>query len=124
MKKILLLLALTLGLSACLDPQEFSTEELQALVDAELEKKIHNYRQVKLERCQKELEARANFIVDSLLFVQTQQQADSLFADDKKQKPRRPEMRKIPDQRPVAPLFDTILVDSLPEKSLDSLNIH
>lgn len=122
MKKLLLLLTLTAGLYACLDPQEFSAEELQALVDAELEKKIRNYREVKMERCQEELEARANFIVDSLLFVQTQRQVDSLFINNKKQKPKRPNLRQIPDKRPIAPLFDTIVSDSLPKLGKDSLD--
>ncbi|HKK73756.1 MAG TPA: hypothetical protein VJ953_01680 [Saprospiraceae bacterium] len=122
MKKLLLLLMLTAGLSACLDPQEFSAEELQALVDAELEKKIRNYREVKMERCQEGLEVRANFIVDSLLFVQTQQQVDSLFINNKKQKPKRPDLRQIPDKRPIAPLFDTIVSDSLPKLGKDSLD--
>jgi hypothetical protein len=115
---------MTLSLSACLDPQEFSAEELQALVDSELEKKIHNYRQIKMERCQEELEARANFIVDSLLFVQTQRQVDSLFINNNKQKPKRPDLRQIPDQRPIAPLFDTIISDSLIKNQKDSLHIQ
>ena len=39
MKQLLLLSLLAVSLQACLNPQEFSAEELQALVDAELEQK-------------------------------------------------------------------------------------
>lgn len=124
MHKIFLLFLLSLSLTACLDPQEFSTEELQALVDSELEKKILNYRRIKMERCQEDLEARANFIVDSLLFVQTQRRVDSLFINNSKEKPKRPDLRKIPDRRPIAPLFDTIITDSVLQNPKDSLRIQ
>lgn len=124
MKKLSVVLVLVLGLTACLNPQEFSAEELQALVDTELEKKIQNYRQIKLNRCQEELETRANFIVDSLLFLQAQRQVDSLFSNNNKQKPNRPTLRQIQDRRPVAPLFDTIRVDSLKRTDKDSLGLR
>ena len=115
MKNLLrLLFILLLTLPACLNPQEYTEEELQALVDAELGRKVQSFRDVKMERCREALFIRANFIVDSLLFVQTQRSVDSLFVNANKKRPDRPEMREILDDRPVAPLFDTIILDSLP----------
>lgn len=107
---------LLLALPSCLNSQEFSEEELQALVDSELERKINDFRRIKLERCREDMLERANFIVDSLRFRQTQQQVDSLFLNNNRVKPGRPDLRTVPDEWPVAPLFDTIRLDSLPEK--------
>jgi hypothetical protein len=120
MKQLLLLSLLAVNLQACLNPQEFTAEELQALVDAELEQKIRTYRSIKMERCREDLEARANFIVDSLIFVQSQQRIDSLFTKQP-QKPVRPPAPKVPNQQPVAPLFKSILENQQDSSRTDSL---
>lgn len=120
MKRILIvLLGLACCTSSCLDREEFSPEELQALVDQELEKKLKDYRAIKLERCQKSLLVEADLIVDSLVFKESQP-TDTSFIP----KPARPEIRVVQDTRPIVPLFDTIIeglrVDSL---SIDSLKV-
>ncbi|GAB5555206.1 MAG: hypothetical protein Sapg2KO_47970 [Saprospiraceae bacterium] len=121
MKRMLLfLIGLACCTSACLDRQEFSPEELQALVDEELEKRLVNYRKIRLERCSENLLIKANLIVDSLIFLESQP-TDTSFIP----KPARPEIRIVQDTRPIAPLFDTI-IDSIRLDSLrlDSLNLE
>lgn len=113
MKRILIvLLGLAALTSSCLDRAEFSPEEVQALVDQLLEKKLEDYRRIKLERCQENLLIKADLMVDSLIFLESQP-TDTNFIP----KPARPEIRVVQDTRPIAPLFDTIIerlmVDSL-----------
>jgi hypothetical protein len=120
MKRVVTFLLLFSLTTACLDPQEFSEEELQALVDTELEKRLLNYQQIKLERCRENLLIKANSIVDSLLYLEAQQMADSLSNTNVLPKPARPEIRIVRDTRPIAPLFDTIIdsirIDSIKRK--------
>ena len=98
--------------SSCLNREEFSQEELQALVDTELEERLLEYRQIKLNRCEENLLAKADLIVDSLIFLATQPK-DTIAIP----KPARPEIRIVQDTRPIAPLFDTI-IDGLRQDSL------
>jgi hypothetical protein len=102
---------------ACLTREEFSPEELQALVDRELERKLEAYQRIRLERCREEMLAQADAIVDSLLFLENSLRSDSVGMP-RTSRPMRPELRPVPDTRPVAPLFKD-LADSL--KNLDSL---
>lgn len=120
MKQVIVFLLLGSLLTGCLNPQEFSEEELQALVDTELEKRLLNYREIKFDRCRENLLIKANLIVDSLLYLEAQYLADSLLKNNLLPKPGRPEIRIVRDTRPIAPLFDTIIdsvrIDSFKKK--------
>ncbi|MEM6377961.1 MAG: hypothetical protein AAF705_07095, partial [Bacteroidota bacterium] len=113
MRKILwVCLGVFLLTNSCLNREEFSQEELQALVEIELERRLIDYRHIKLKRCEENLLAEADLIVDSLIFIAAQPE-DTISIP----KPARPEIRVVQDTRPIAPLFDTI-IDGL---NLDSL---
>lgn len=120
MKRILIVLStLAFCTSACLNKAEFSVEDVQALMDEQLERRLENYREIKLERCRNDLLAKADLMVDSLIFLESQSKDTSFIP-----KPARPEIRIVQDTRPIVPLFDTI-IDSLRLDSLqlDSLNL-
>ena len=112
--RILIILSLLCTLSACLNKQEFSKEELQVLVDQELAKKLEAYERIKLERCRTGILELAGTIVDSILFFENQSRSDSSLYPLVR-RPSQPEVRAIQDTRPVAPLFPDI------RDSLDSI---
>ena len=103
-----IIVLLSFSLQGCLKSQEYSTEELQALVDTELEKKLASYRKTKMERCREQLLQEASAAVDSILFRAAQIDIDSSLIPSSIARPKPPTIRSVPDTRPIAPLFDSI----------------
>lgn len=120
--KFLFLLCLTLLLPACLSKKEYSEEEMQALMDAELQRKIAAYRSSKITACQEEAFRQATKIVDSLVIAEAYFDRDTFARPPKPIKPdeKAPEI-KGPDTILLKPLFEgkrkKVKVDTLLKKS-------
>ena len=119
--KLLLLLGLTLLLSACLSKKEYTDDEIQALMDGELQRKIDAYRKSKIDACQEEASRQATKIVDSLVIAEAYFDRDTFARPPKPIKPdeKAPEI-KGPDTIQLKPLFEgkrkKVKVDTLRKK--------
>ena len=120
--KLLFLFCLTLLLPACLSKKEYSEEEMQALMDAELQRKITAYRSSKITACQEEAFRQATKIVDSLVIAEAYFDRDTFARPPKPIKPeeKAPEI-KGPDTIQLKPLFEgkrkKVKVDTLLKKT-------
>ncbi len=120
--KFLFLVCLTLLLPACLSKKEYSEEEMQALMDAELQRKIAAYRSSKITACQEEAFRQATKIVDSLVIAEAYFDRDTFARPPKPIKPneKAPEI-KGPDTIQLKPLFEgkrkKVKVDTLLKKT-------
>ena len=103
-----LIFSVAIIFSGCITRQEYSEEEMQALVDEALEFKLTDYRNTKIRRCEEALLQAAQEAVDSILFSESQSKIDSSLVPTFIPKPTRPEIKVIPDTRPILPLFDSI----------------
>ena len=77
------------SLSGCLTREEYSQEDIQALIDAEVEKKIDQFTSTKLERCREELIAEASQMADSILIDEAYFERDTLLRPVKPEKPEK-----------------------------------
>jgi len=93
---------LVLGLSSCLSDQEYSQEEVQQLMQAELDRRITNFKAVRARRCREELLEQAVLEADSILLVESRA---SVKEPGRPPRVERPELRKPKDSLPIAPLF-------------------
>lgn len=120
--KLGILLGLALLFSACLSKKEYTDEEIQALMDGELQRKIAAYRKSKIDACQEEAFRQATKIVDSLVIAEAYFDRDTLARPPKPIKPdeKAPEI-KGPDTIQLKPLFEgkrkKIKVDTLLKKA-------
>ncbi len=97
---------LALFLSGCLTREEYSQEDIQALIDEEVAKKIEQFTSTKLERCREELIAEASRIADSILIDEAYFERDTLLRPMKPEKPQKPEIKILKDTTALRPLFD------------------
>lgn len=122
MGKFGILLGLTLLFSACLSKKDYTEEEIQALMDAELQRKIATYRKSKMDACQEEAFRQATKIVDSLVIAEAYFDRDTFARPPKPIKPdeKAPEI-KGPDTIQLKPLFEgkrkMVKVDTLLKKT-------
>ncbi|WP_421797709.1 hypothetical protein [Haliscomenobacter sp.] len=121
MSKFGILLGLTLLFSACLSKKEYTEEEIQALMDGELQRKIAAYRKSKIDACREEAFRQATKIVDSLVIAEAYFDRDTFARPPKPIKPdeKAPEI-KGPDTIQLKPLFEgkrkKVKVDTLRKK--------
>lgn len=119
--KLGILLGLALLFSACLSKKDYTEEEIQALMDGELQRKIATYRKSKIDACQEEAFRQATKIVDSLIIAGAYFERDTLTRPPKPIKPdeKAPEI-KGPDTIQLKPLFEgkrkKVKVDTLKKK--------
>ena len=107
--RVILSLIIMLSLfTACLNRKEFSQEELQALVDRELERRLVNYEKIRKDRCKDQLIKEAQSIVDSILYQKARANIDSSLVPVPIPRPDKPEIREVKDTRPIQPLFDSL----------------
>lgn len=97
--------------------------EILKRLQAEVDKRIANYKKTRLEVCRNEALEKASAIVDSILIVEAREAR--LFVKDKPAKPDRPgkpEIKTVIDTIPIAPFLDftqdSLLRDSLLRDSL------
>jgi hypothetical protein len=119
--KLGILMGLTLLFSACLSKKDYTEEEIQALMDGELQRKIAAYRKSKIDACQEEASRQATKIVDSLVIAEAYFDRDTFARPPKPIKPdeKAPEI-KGPDTIQLKPLFEgkrkKVKVDTLRKK--------
>ena len=106
---------LVIGLSACLSDQEYTEEEVEQLMQAELDRRITNFRVVRARRCRDELLEAAVILADSILLVESRA---SVKEPGRPPRLERPELRKPKDSLPIAPLFRKDSLIPLPDTSL------
>ena len=120
--KLLFLLGLNLLLGSCLSKKDYTEEEIQALMDGELQRKIAAYRKSKIDACQEEAFRQATKIVDSLVIAEAYFDRDTFARPPKPIKPdeKAPEI-KGPDTIQLKPLFEgkrkKVKVDTLGKKN-------
>lgn len=120
--KLGILMGLTLLFSACLSKKDYTEEEIQALMDGELQRKIAAYRKSKIDACQEEAFRQATKIVDSLVIAEAYFDRDTFARPPKPIKPdeKAPEI-KGPDTIQLKPLFEgkrkKVKVDTLGKKN-------
>jgi hypothetical protein len=106
---------LVIGLSACLSDQEYSQEEVQQLMQAELDRRITNFKTVRAKRCREELLEQAVTLADSILLVESRA---SVKDPGRPARVERPELRRPKDSLPIAPLFRRDSLIPAPDTSL------
>jgi hypothetical protein len=120
--KLLFLLCLNLLLSSCLSKKDYTEDEIQALMDGELQRKIAAYRKSKIDACQEEAFRQATKIADSLVIAEAYFDRDTFARPPKPIKPdeKAPEI-KGPDTIQLKPLFEgkrkKVKVDTLLKKA-------
>ncbi len=105
---------LVMGVTACLSDQEYTQEEVQQLMQAELNRRIDNFKTVRARRCREELLEQAVIVADSILLVESR-----ASVKDPGRPPRleRPELRRSKDSLPIAPLFRRDSLVPLPDST-------
>lgn len=77
------------------------------LIDAEIKKRLNDYRITEIANCQKRALNEASAIVDSILIANAiNVRADNTVKPPKPDKPEKPEILQAKDSLPVEPLFD------------------
>ncbi|MDX2067445.1 MAG: hypothetical protein SFV55_03405 [Haliscomenobacter sp.] len=115
-------LGLALLFSACLSKKEYTDDEIQALMDGELQRKIAAYRKSKIDACREEAFRQATKIVDSLVIAEAYFDRDTLARPPKPIKPdeKAPEIQG-PDTIQLKPLFEgkrkNVKLDTLLKKT-------
>jgi hypothetical protein len=108
--------------TACLSKKDYSEEEVQVLMNQELNRRLLEYRKVKIKACYDEAFQAATHIADSLLIEQAYFERDTLSRPPKPIKPTEgiPEV-KGPDTIALKPLFEgkkkKIKMDTLGKKN-------
>ncbi|MBK8879811.1 MAG: hypothetical protein IPN74_15115 [Haliscomenobacter sp.] len=97
---------LVFSLSGCLTREEYSQEDIQALIDEEVEKKMEQFTSTKLERCREELIAEASRIADSILIDEAYFERDTFLRPMKPEKPEKPKIKILKDTTALRQLFD------------------
>lgn len=105
------LATLTLSLTACLSDQEYSQEEVDALMQSELQRRLTNFKEVRSQRCYDQMLAEAVRQADSIMVVRAREAVPDPGRPDR---PERPRQRKAQDTLPVKPLFerDSLIADT------------
>ena len=67
------------SLSGCLTREEYSQEDIQALIDAEVETKTNQLTATKQDRCREELTTEASQMADSILHDEAYVERDPLL---------------------------------------------
>lgn len=78
---------------------------VQETIQAELQKKINYYKNIRNERCLAELYRQAGEIADSILLVEARMKRDSIQKPKILPKPEKPEMKKLVDSLEVKPFL-------------------
>lgn len=100
------LMSIALLLPSCLDRQEYSQEDMDALIQKEVDKRIADFIRIREERCQEDLLKEANRLADSMMIVLAFFDRDTFSRPEKPEKPERPELKILRDSSPIAPLFE------------------
>jgi len=106
-----IVMLLTLSQVACISDQEYSGEEVEALMQAELQRRLTNFRAVRSQRCYDEMLKEAIRQADSIMVVRAREAVPN---PGRPGRPERPQQRQAKDSLPVKPLFerDSLLPDS------------
>ena len=102
----ILYLFLLLLPSACLTREEYSAEDVQALIDKEVEDRVNTYTRIKKDACRDELLKEANRLADSILIAEAFFERDTTQRPLKPEKPEKPTFKISKDTTPIKPLFD------------------
>ena len=92
--------------SACLTREEYSAEDVQALIDKEVEDRVSTYTRIKKDACRDELLKEANRLADSILIAEAFFERDTTQRPLKPEKPEKPAFKISKDTTPIKPLFD------------------
>ena len=103
---LLFFLTLLLLPSACLTREEYSAEDVQALIDKEVEERVSAYTRIKIDGCRDELLKEANRLADSILIAEAFFERDTTQRPLKPEKPEKPAFKISKDTTPIKPLFD------------------
>ncbi len=97
---ILLLLLLT----AC-EEDDRNQKAVQAMIEEEVNQRLNNYREARMQRCWEDALEEASKQADSILLVEARQNRDTLGKPPKPSKPEKPEIKSVKDSLPVKPLL-------------------
>lgn len=111
--------ALAVSTMACLSDKEYSQEEVEALMQSELERRIRRFRETRSERCYEQMLQEAVRQADSIMVVRAREAVPDPGRPDR---PDRPVRRTARDTLPVKPLFerDSLLGDTATQVDPDS----
>jgi hypothetical protein len=100
-----ILVLILLGQTACLSHEEFSEEQINALMQEELLARVDAFVTSHRKRCEDDLFQNAVRQVDSLLLVDAFYKRDTTLKPHKPIKPEHPVIKTIKDTTPVKPFF-------------------
>ena len=79
---------------------------VQAVIEEEVNNRVQNYRQVRMERCFDKALEEASRLADSILIREARLERDTLGKPPKPVKPEKPEIKTLLDSTPIRPLLD------------------
>lgn len=81
---------------------------VEKVVNEEIERRVNDYIQMRIKRCQDKAIAEANEIADSILIAEARLARDTITKPPKPLKPEKPEIKSLLDSTPVQPLVDSV----------------
>ncbi|MCO6477526.1 MAG: hypothetical protein J5I94_12925 [Phaeodactylibacter sp.] len=79
---------------------------VQAVIEEEVEKRVRNYKEVRMQRCYEQALQEASYLADSILLLEARLERDTMGKPPKPEKPEKPEIKTVLDSLPVKPLLD------------------
>ncbi len=92
-------------LSGCSEDDR-NQRAVQAVIQEEVEKRVRNYKQVRMQRCNEQALEEASRLADSILLLEARLERDTMGKPPKPEKPEKPEIKTVLDSLPVKPLLD------------------
>lgn len=107
----LIVIILVLSQVSCISDKEYSQDEVKALMQSELERRIRNFKEVRWQRCYDQMLAEAVRRADSIMVAKAR---EAVPDPGRPGRPERPAQRTAKDSIPVKPLFerDSLFADT------------
>ena len=114
MRALPLLLLLAALFSGCGEDNR-NQKAVEAVIQEEVQKRVADFHNSRMDRCQRDANEDASVIADSILLKQARLNRDTLSKPPKPSKPERPELKTLKDSLKVAPILrrDSGVVDSI-----------
>lgn len=78
---------------------------VRAIIAEEVEKRVQNYRSVRMQRCYEKILEEASQQADSILILEARLERDTLGKPPKPAKPEKPKIKTLLDSTPIVPLL-------------------
>ena len=95
-------------------------EAIQELIEETAQKRLDDFRRIRMKRCWQDVMEEASRVADSILLEEARLRRDTLLKPPKPDKPDKPEIKTLLDSTPIKPFLANESLDSTAIR--DSLN--